>query len=68
MTHENQEEIKGTDCRANVVICGTDNRPSKLLVNNLCIEANVPAVYGGAFRRAYGGQVLARAAQTISLS
>jgi molybdopterin/thiamine biosynthesis adenylyltransferase len=40
-----------------VVICGADNRPSKLLVNRLCIEANVIAVYGGAFRRAYGGQV-----------
>jgi molybdopterin/thiamine biosynthesis adenylyltransferase len=40
-----------------VVICGTDNRPSKLLVNRLCVEANVAAVYGGAFRRAYGGQV-----------
>lgn len=43
---------------ANVVICGTDNRPSKLLINQLCIEANTVAVYGGAFRRAYGGQVL----------
>jgi hypothetical protein len=28
------------------------------LINRLCIEANVIAVYGGAFRRAYGGQVL----------
>lgn len=46
--------IKGAD----VVICGTDNRQSKLLINELCIEANVTAVYGGAFRRAYGGQVL----------
>jgi molybdopterin/thiamine biosynthesis adenylyltransferase len=43
---------------ADVVICGTDNRQSKLLINELCIEAGVTAVYGGAFRRAYGGQVL----------
>ena len=43
---------------SDVVICGTDNRPSKLLLNRLCVEANVVAVYGGAFRRAYGGQVL----------
>jgi len=41
-----------------VVICGTDNRASKLLVNQLCLDAGVVAVYGGAFRRAYGGQVL----------
>jgi molybdopterin/thiamine biosynthesis adenylyltransferase len=43
---------------AKVVIAGTDNRPSKLLINQLCLDANVPALYGGAFRRAYGGQVL----------
>jgi molybdopterin/thiamine biosynthesis adenylyltransferase len=58
LTHKNREEIKGLIARANAVICGTDNRPSKLLLNKLCIEANVPALYGGAFRRAYGGQVL----------
>ena len=43
---------------AQVVICGTDNRPSKLLLNRLCLDAGIVAVYGGAFRRAYGGQVL----------
>lgn len=43
---------------ADLVICGTDNRPSKLLINELCVAANVTAVYGGAFRRAYGGQIL----------
>jgi molybdopterin/thiamine biosynthesis adenylyltransferase len=43
---------------SNLVVCSTDNRPSKLLVNQLCVEANVPAIYGGAFRRAFGGQVL----------
>jgi molybdopterin/thiamine biosynthesis adenylyltransferase len=58
LTHKNREEIKGLIAQANVVICGTDNRPSKLLLNKLCIEANAPAVYGGAYRRAYGGQVL----------
>lgn len=58
LTHENLETIKPLIALADVVICATDNRPSKLLVNKLCIEANVIAVYGGAFRRAYGGQVL----------
>lgn len=43
---------------ADIVVCGTDNRQSKLLINELCIAANVTAVYGGAFRRAYGGQIL----------
>ena len=53
-----QDHIKHLIAQANVVICGTDNRPSKLLINKLCVEAGVVAIYGGAFRRAYGGQVL----------
>jgi molybdopterin/thiamine biosynthesis adenylyltransferase len=55
---EKLEDIRSLIRGANLVICGTDNRPSKLLINQLCIEENVAAVYGGAFRRAYGGQVL----------
>ncbi|MBI1826033.1 MAG: ThiF family adenylyltransferase [Planctomycetes bacterium] len=58
LTYANVETMKPLIAQADVVICATDNRPSKLLVNKLCIEANVIAVYGGAFRRAYGGQVL----------
>ena len=41
-----------------LVVCATDDRPSKLFVNALCVEADRPAIFGGAFRRAYGGQVL----------
>jgi molybdopterin/thiamine biosynthesis adenylyltransferase len=55
---ENAERLKPLIADADVVICGTDNRPSKLLINRLCVEADVAAVYGGAFRRAYGGQIL----------
>lgn len=58
VTSENLETIRPFIARADVVICGTDSRPSKLLINKLCIEENKVAVYGGAFRRAYGGQVL----------
>lgn len=58
LTHQNRDAIKELVSKADVVICGTDNRVSKLLINRLCVEANVIAVYGGAFRRAYGGQVL----------
>ncbi len=56
--YDNQHVIAELVARADIVICGTDNRPSKLLINRLCIEAGVVAVYGGAFQRAYGGQVL----------
>jgi molybdopterin/thiamine biosynthesis adenylyltransferase len=57
LNYDSQEKLKELIDEADVVICGTDNRPSKLLINRLCVEANVVAVYGGAFRRAYGGQV-----------
>lgn len=43
---------------ADIVVCGTDNRPSKLIVNQLSVDAKVNTIYGGAFRRAYGGQIL----------
>jgi molybdopterin/thiamine biosynthesis adenylyltransferase len=55
---ENRATIAAMVQAADVVICGTDSRQSKLLINELCVEAGVPAIYGGAFRRAYGGQVL----------
>jgi molybdopterin/thiamine biosynthesis adenylyltransferase len=58
VTFATQDRIKELIAQANVVICGTDNRPSKLLINRLCVDADVVAIYGGAFRRAYGGQVL----------
>lgn len=58
LSFENKELLRGLISRADVVVCGTDNRQSKLLVNQLCVEQNVIAVYGGAFRRAYGGQIL----------
>lgn len=56
--YDNADEIRKLIAKADVVICGTDNRQSKLLINQLCIDEDVVAIYGGAFRRAYGGQVL----------
>lgn len=44
--------------RCDLVICATDGRPSKLFVNRMAVSADKTAIYGGAFRRAYGGQVL----------
>lgn len=43
---------------ADITICATDSRHSKLLINSLCVEAKKTVIIGGAFRRAYGGQVL----------
>lgn len=44
--------------RCDLVICATDGRPSKLFLNRLAVSAGKTVIYGGAFRRAYGGQVL----------
>ncbi len=56
--YRNRDAINELVRAANIVICGTDNRQSKLLINELCVTANITAVYGGAFSRAYGGQIL----------
>ena len=55
---ETRNWAEGLVRESRIVVCATDARPSKLLVNSICVEQNIPAVYGGAFRRAYGGQVL----------
>jgi len=39
-------------------ICATDDREPKLIFNRICIEENKPCIFAGAFRRAYGGQIL----------
>ena len=43
---------------ADIIVCATDDRPSKLLLNRIIVEEHKPCVFAGAFRRAYGGQVL----------
>jgi molybdopterin/thiamine biosynthesis adenylyltransferase len=49
-----QEMIKDVD----LIICATDNRESKLLINSISIDAKKTILFSGAFRRAYGGQIL----------
>jgi len=55
ITEEEKETVLND---IDLVICCTDNRESKLVINRFCIEHNLVCIYGGAFRRAYGGQVL----------
>jgi molybdopterin/thiamine biosynthesis adenylyltransferase len=42
---------------SSIVLVCTDGNPSRLLLNELCLELGVPAVYGGAYERAFGGHV-----------
>ncbi len=41
-----------------VIICATDNRESKLLINSVCVANKKVVFFAGAFNRAYGGQIL----------
>jgi len=43
---------------SDLVICATDSRPSKLFINAICVEEKKTVILGGAFRRAYGGQII----------
>lgn len=52
-----RDQVESLIRHSDLVICATDSRESKLLVNRLSVIAGVTAIYGGAFRRAYGGQV-----------
>lgn len=54
---EQRELLVSLVGNSTVVICATDNRQSKLLINELCVKLRKPVIFGGAFRRAYGGQV-----------
>lgn len=45
------------EVRADLVICATDNRESRLLINRICLEQQLPLILGGVYRRAYGGVV-----------
>jgi len=43
---------------SSIALVCTDGNPSRFLVNELSLEFGVPAVYGGAYERAFGGHVL----------
>ena len=51
-------EIQKIVDEVDVVICATDNRESKLLINSICVTSKKIVFFAGAFRRAYGGQIL----------
>lgn len=54
----NLKEIKEIIRESDLVICTTDERPSRLIVNRLCVEEATTCIFAAAFRRACGGQIL----------
>ncbi len=51
-------KLKNAIDDVDLVICATDNRESRLLVNRICLELDKTLLFGAVFRRAYGGQIL----------
>ncbi len=55
---ETEELTKNAVLRCDLIICGTDNRPSKLFLNTLCVNVEKCVIFAGARRRAFAGEVL----------
>lgn len=58
VTFENAEQMRFLVRESDLVICVPDDRDAKKIINRLCIQENKTLIIAGAFRRAYGGQVL----------
>ena len=43
---------------SDLVFAATDNELSKYLINEACLNHEVPAVYGGVYERAFAGEVI----------
>ena len=55
---ENMDLIRELVKKSDIVICATDNKTSKHIINRICVEENKVLIIGGAYPRASGGQVL----------
>jgi molybdopterin/thiamine biosynthesis adenylyltransferase len=58
ITRKTQDLVRALIRRADVVVCGLDDRDGRDILNQLCVEENKPLILAGAFRRAHGVQVL----------
>jgi molybdopterin/thiamine biosynthesis adenylyltransferase len=55
---ENEELLRGVIRQVELVISAVDDHRAIVLLNKICVDENKPLIIAGAFRRAYGGQVL----------
>ena len=58
ITADNKHLVKDFISKCDIVINAADGYEAKIIVNQLCVELNKPLIMAGAFRRAYGGQIL----------
>ena len=58
LTGDNKERVREVVRNCDLIISAMDEREGKLLLNRLCVEERKTCIVAGAFRRAYGGQIL----------
>lgn len=58
ITWDTEELVADFVGRSDLVVCGVDDHEARVILNNVCVRLNTPLIVAGAFRRAYGGQVL----------
>ena len=58
ITWDTFEQVRGFVRDSDLVVCAADGKDARVILNALCLEEHKPVIFAGAFRRAYGGQVL----------
>jgi len=58
ISYDNVEIFRELVRKSDLCICAFDTKPEKLLFNRICVEEQKTCIFAGAFRRAYGGQIL----------
>lgn len=55
---DNIDKVRDIVRKADLVICTTDDRPSRLIINRVCVEEATTCIFAAAYRRAHGGQII----------
>ena len=55
---ENSDLLEKIAATSDLVFVATDNELSRYLINEACLAAGTPAIYGGAYERAFAGEVV----------
>jgi molybdopterin/thiamine biosynthesis adenylyltransferase len=58
ITWQTQNLVRECVRRSDLVIAAVDDREARVILNKICVEEDKPLIVPGAFRRAYGGQIL----------
>ncbi len=55
---ETEDVVRGLVGGSDLTICAVDDHVGRIVLNKVCVEQEKPLIIAGAFRRAYGGQIL----------